>query len=82
MPTNLYLIEPLHTAGGVICGQHMMQGHKKADQVSSKKLVPIVDNVFLKEEGYFTPPACPTSLEPILVLCPSTLLEVSKEEAE
>ena len=36
----------------------------------------------MKEEGYYTPPAAPLSPEPIPVPGPSTLPEVSKEEAE
>ena len=36
----------------------------------------------MKEEGYYTPPAALSSPEPILVPGPSTLPEVSKEEAE
>ena len=46
-------------------------------------LVPIEDKIFLKEEGYFTLPAAPSSPEPIPVPPgPSTLPEVSKEEVE
>ena len=36
----------------------------------------------MKEEGYYTPLAAPLSPEPIPVPGPSTLPEVSKEEAE
>ena len=66
----------------MVCGQHATRGHKRSDRVSTKRLVPIEDKVFLKEEGYFTPPAAPSSPEPIPVPSPSTLPEVSKEEAE
>ena len=54
--TSPYPIEPLYTKGGVVCGQCATWGPKKADWVPSKRLVPIVDKVFLKEVGYFTPP--------------------------
>ena len=80
--TNPYPIEPVHVGGGVVCGQHVMHGCKRADQVLTKRLVPIEDKVFLKEEGYYTLLAVLLSPEPILVPGPSTLLEVSKEEAE
>ena len=43
-------------------------GHKRADRVPTKRLVPIEDKVFLKEEGYYTLLAVPLSPEPILVL--------------
>ena len=59
----------------------MTCGCKRADQEPTKRLVPIEDKIFLKE-GYYTPPAAPSSPEPILVPGPSTLLEVSEEEAE
>ena len=59
-----------------------MRGHKSSDQVSTKRLVPIEDKVFLKEEGYSTSLAAPSSPEPIPVPGPSMLPEVSKEEAE
>ena len=62
--------------------QHVMCGHKRADQVPTKRLVHIEDKIFLKEEGYFTPPAVLSSPEPILVPGPSTLPKVSKEEGE
>ena len=66
----------------MVCGQHATCGCKRADWVPTKRLVPIEDKVFLKEEGYFTLPAVLLSPEPIPVPGPSTLLEVSKEEAE
>ena len=80
--TDPYPIEPVHVGGGVVHGQHATHGCKRSDRVSTKRLVPIKDKVFLKEEGYFTLPAAPSSPEPIPVPGPSTLLEVSKEEAE
>ena len=80
--TDPYPIEPVCVVGGVVCGQHATCGHKRSDRVLTKKLVPIKDKVFLKEEGYFTPPAVPSSPEPIPVPGPSMLPEVSKEEAE
>ena len=80
--TNPYPIEPVHVGGGVVCGQCAMCGHKRSDWVSTKRLVPIKDKVFLKEEGYYTPSAVLLSPEPILVPGPSTLPEVSKEEVE
>ena len=80
--TDPYPIEPVCVEGGVVCGQCATRGRKRSDRVSTKKLVPIKDKVFLKEEGYFTPPAAPSSPEPIPVPGPSTLPEVSKEEAE
>ena len=66
----------------MVCGQCATCGHKRADRVLAKRLVPIKDKVLLKEEGYYTPPAVPLSPEPIPAPGPSTLLEVSKEEAE
>ena len=66
----------------MVCGQCATCGHNRSDWMSTKKLVPIEDKVSLKEEGYYTPPAAPLSPEPIPVPGPSTLLEVSKEEAE
>ena len=66
----------------MIHGQCATRGRKRSDQVSTKRLVPIEDKVFLKKEGYFTPPAAPSSPEPIPVPGPSTLPEVSREEAE
>ena len=80
--TNPYLIEPVRVEGGVVRGQHVTCGLKRSDQVSTKRLVPIEDKVFLKEEGYYTPPAAPSSPEPVLVPGPSMLPEVSKEEVE
>ena len=80
--TNPYPIEPVHVGGGVVCGQCGTCGHKRSDWVSTKRLVSIEDKVFLKEEGYYTPPAASWSPEPILVPGPSTLPEVSKEQAE
>ena len=80
--TDLYPIEPVCVRGGVVCGQHVTCGHRRSNQVSTKRLVPIEDKVFLKEEGYYTPSAAPLSPEPIPVPGPSTLPEVSKEEAE
>ena len=80
--TNPYPLEPVCVDGGVVCGQCAMCGCKRADRVSTKRLVPIEDKVFLKEEGYYTPLAVPSSPEPIPVPGPSTLLEVSKEEVE
>ena len=80
--TNPYPIEPVCVGGGVICGECVTHGHKRADQVSTKRLVPIEDKVFLKEEGYYTPPAAPSSPEPTLLPGPSTLPEVFKEEVK
>ena len=80
--TNPYPLEPVHVGGGVVRGQHMTRGCKRSDRVSTKRLIPIEDKVFLKEEGYCTPPAAPLSPEPILVPGPSMLPEVSKEEVE
>ena len=60
----------------------MTRGHKRSDWVSTKRLIPIKDKFFLKKEGYYTLPVAPLSPEPIPVPGPSTLLEVSKEEAE
>ena len=80
--TNPYPIEPVHVRGGVVRGQRATCGCKRSDRVSTKRLVPIEDKVFLKEEGYYTPPAAPLSPEPIPIPGPSTLLEVSKEEAQ
>ena len=80
--TDPYPIEPVRVGGGVVRGQCATRGHKRSDRVSTKRLVPVEDKVFLKEEGYYTPPAAPSSPEPIPVPGPSTLPEVSKEEAE
>ena len=80
--TDLYPIEPVRVGGGVVRGQRATCGCKRSDWVSTKRLVPIEDKIFLKQEGYFTPPAAPLSPEPIPVPGPSTLPEVSKEEAE
>ena len=80
--TNPYPIEPVQVGRGVVCGQHVTHGRKRADWVPAKRLVPIEDKVFLKEEGYFTPLAVPLSPEPIPVPGPSMLLEVSKEGVE
>ena len=80
--TDPYPIEPVCIGGGVVRGQRATHGRKRSDWVSTKRLVPIEDKAFLKEEGYYTPPAAPLSPEPIPVPGPSTLLEVSKEEAE
>ena len=80
--TNPYPIEPVRVGGGVVRGQRATRGCKRSDRVSTKRLVPIKDKVFLKEEGYYTPPAVLSSPEPILVPGPSMLLEVSKEEVE
>ena len=60
----------------------MICGCKKADQVPTKRLVPIEDRAFLKEEDYYTLPAVPSSPDPIPVPGPSTFLEVSREEVE
>ena len=79
--TDPYPIEPVCVGGGVVCEQCATRGRKRSDRVSTKKLVPIEDKVFLKEEGYFTLPAAPSSPEPIPVPGPS-ILEVSEEEAE
>ena len=80
--TDLYPIEPVRVGGGVVRGQRVTCGRKRSDRVPTKRLVPVEDKVFLKEEGYYTPPAAPLSPEPIPVPGPSTLPEVSKEEAE
>ena len=80
--TDPYPIEPVRVGGGVVRRQHATHGRKRFDRVSTKRLVPIEDKVFLKEEGYFTPPAVPSSPEPIPVSGLSMLPEVSKEEAE
>ena len=80
--TDPYPIEPVHVGGGVVCGQHATCGCERANWVPTKRLVPIEDKAFLKEEGYYTLPAVPSSLEPVLVPGPSTLPEVSKEEVE
>ena len=80
--TDLYPIEPVCVGGGVVRGQRATRGRKRSDRVPTQRLVPIGDKIFLKEEGYFTPPAVPSSPEPIPVPGPSTLPEVSKEEAE
>ena len=80
--TDLFPIEPVRAGGGVVCGQHATRGRKRSDWVSTKRLVPIEDKVFLKEEGYYTPPAALSSPEPIPVPGPFTLPEVSKEEVE
>ena len=80
--TDPYPIEPVRVGGGVVCGQRATCGRKRSDRVLTKRLVPIEDKVFLKEEGYFALPAVPLSPEPIPVPGPSTLPEVSKEEAE
>ena len=61
--TNPYPIEPVCVGGGVIRGQCVMCGCKQADWVSTKRLVPIEDKTFLKEEGYYTPLAAPLSPE-------------------
>ena len=66
----------------MIRGQRATCGRKRSDRISTKRLVPIEHKVFLKEEGYFTLPAVPSSPEPVPVPGPSTLPEVSKEEAE
>ena len=66
----------------MVHGQRATHGCKRTDQVSTKRLVPIEDKIFLKEEGYYTPSAVLLSPEPILVPGPSTLWEVSKEEVE
>ena len=80
--TDPYPIEPVRVGGGVVRGQCATRGRERSDRVSIKRLVPIKDKVFLKEEGYHTPPAAPSSPEPIPAPGPSTLPEVSKEEAE
>ena len=80
--TDTHPIEPVHVGGGVVRGQRATGGRKRSDRVSTKRLVPIEDKVFLKEEGYYTLPAVLSSPEPIPVPGPSTLPEVSKEEAE
>src|ERR1700743_2792951 len=49
--TDPYPIEPVHVGGGVVRGQHATGGCKRSDWVSTKRLVPIKDKVFLKEEG-------------------------------
>ena len=79
--TDPYPIEPVCVGGGVIRGQRATHGCKRLDRVSTKRLVPIEDKIFLKEEGYFTLPTAPSSPEPIPVPGPS-ILEVSEEEAE
>ena len=58
-----------------------MHGHKRADWVPTKRLVPIEDKV-LKEERYYTLAAVSLSPEPIPIPGPSMLPEVFKEEAE
>ena len=80
--TDPYPIEPVCVGRGVVCGQCVTHGCKRSDQVSTKRLVPIEDKVFLKEEGYYTLLAVPLSPEPIPVPGPFMLPEVSKEEAE
>ena len=80
--TDPYPIEPVRVGGGVVRGQRATCGHKRSDRVSTKRLVPIEDKVFLKEEGYYTLPAVPSSPEPIPVPGSSTLPKVSKEEVE
>ena len=80
--TNPYPIKPVRIGRGVVHGQCVTCGCRRADWVSTKRLVPIKDKVFLKEEGYYTPPAVPLSPEPIPVPGPSTLPEVSKEGAK
>ena len=65
--TDPYSIEPVCVGGGVVCGQRATRGRKRSDWVSTKRLVPIEDKVFLKEEDYYTLPAAPSSPEPILV---------------
>ena len=80
--TNPYPIEPVCVGGGVVCGQRATCDRKRSDWVSTKRLVPIRDKVFLKEEGYYTLLAALSSPEPILVPGPSTLPEVSKEKGE
>ena len=80
--TDPYPIEPVCVGGGVVRGQHATRGRKRSDRVPTKRLVPIEDKIFLKEEGYYTPLAAPSSPEPILVPGPSMLPEVSKKEAE
>ena len=80
--TDPYPIEPVRVGGGVVHGQHATHGHKRSDWISTKRLVPIKEKVFLKEEGYYTPLAALSSPEPIPVPGPSMLPEVSKEEAE
>ena len=47
--TNPYPIEPVCVGGGVVCGQRAMCDHKRADQVPTKRLVPIEDKVFLRD---------------------------------
>ena len=80
--TDAYPMEPVCVGGGVVRGQCATPGCKRSDWVSTKRLVPIEDKVFLKEEGYYTPPAAPSSPEPIPVPGSSMLPEVSKEEVE
>ena len=75
-------IEPVRVGGGVVHGQCATHGRKRSDWVSTKRLVPIEDKVFLKEEGSYTPPAALLSPEPIPVPGPSMLPDISKEEAE
>src|ERR1700743_1105125 len=69
--TDPYPIEPVRVGGGVVCGQCATRGCKRSDRVSTKRLVPIEDKVFLKEEGYYTPPAVPSSPAPLPVPGPS-----------
>src|ERR1700743_2303186 len=80
--TDPYPIEPVRVGGGVVCGQRATRGRKRSDRVSTKRLVPIEDKVFLKEEGYFTPPAALSGPEPLPVTRLLQPPEVSKEEAE
>ena len=80
--TDPYPIEPVCVRGGVVRGQCATRGHKRSDWITTKRLVPIEDKVFLKEEGYYTRPTALLSPEPIPVPGPSMLPEVSKEEAE
>src|ERR1700743_2176104 len=49
--TDPYPIEPVRVGEGVVCGQCATRGCKRSDRVSTKRLVPIEDKVFLKEEG-------------------------------
>ena len=49
--TDPYPIEPVRVGGGVIHGQCATRGCKRSDRVSTKRLVPIKDKIFLKEEG-------------------------------
>ena len=66
----------------MVCGQHVTLGCKRVDWVSTKRLVPIEDKHFLKEEGYYTSLAVPLSPEPILVPGLFMLPDVSKEESK